>query len=861
MKKMLFLVVMLLSLFFITSCGGSNSNKKEPSVNDLQLNFELSEDELSYVVSGKHNSKGEIIIPDTYLGLPVKSIKNEAFRDCVNLISITIPNSVTSIGDMAFSNCSALTNVEISNNVTKIGGYAFSKCTSLLRITIPDSVTEIGSYAFSNCSSLESIIIPSGIKSIGSEAFSGCSSLKFNMYNEGLYLGNFENKYVVLVEINDKTITSYEVCGGTKIIFGKAFSECSLLESVLIPDSVVSISSKAFLGCGSLKYNVHNEGLYLGNYANKYLALMGINEKKVKSFEIHENAKLIDETAFFDCDLLENVIIPRSIKNIGIGAFSECSLLENVYYTGTINEWCNISLEGYGSNPMTFASHFYMLDEKNEYYEVTEIVIPNTIKVIGVHQFYGFDNVKFIIIPDSVTSIGYEAFAGCYNLSRITLGNEITNIDEKAFSGCNKLVEVYNLSNINIIAGKKAYGYVGYFVKAIHSSLDEESILSEVNDFIFMNINNEYSLISYYGNETDVILPEDINGSSYKIYDYAFSSSNLTSIIIPSGVKSIGYSAFSGCSSLKNIEIKEGLTSIADYAFYKCSSLTNIEIPNGVTNVGDYTFSGCSNLTSITIPASITSINKDPFGSCYRLYRINYGGTVEDWCNITFEEHYSNPMYYTSNFYMLDENNEWYEVNEIIIPNTIEKIGDYQFSGFGHVDSITIPDSVTSIGRYAFYNCGHLTEISIPSSVTSVGNRAFYECYSLNYHVYNGGLYLGNSENEYMVFIEVSDNTITPYILHEDTKVLADSVFLTHSSLESIIVPDSVTYVGNWVFAHLGSLTDIYYTGTQEQWNNINFGLDNYNLTTSTIHFYSEEEPTTDGNYWHYDVNGNVVLW
>jgi len=107
----------------------------------------------------------------------VTSIGDTAFADCTSLTSVTIPNSVTSIGQRAFLDCTSLTSITIPNSVTSIGSVAFAGCTSLTSITIPNSVTSIGEHAFRNCTSLTSITIPNSVTSIGNETFRGCTSL------------------------------------------------------------------------------------------------------------------------------------------------------------------------------------------------------------------------------------------------------------------------------------------------------------------------------------------------------------------------------------------------------------------------------------------------------------------------------------------------------------------------------------------------------------------------------------------------------------------------------------------------------------------------------------------------------------
>ncbi len=174
MKKsivLLLLVVMVLALLPFSAL----SVRAET---DWQgVTYTLSGDGTYYIVSKCTWSATSVVIPDTYNGLPVKEIGNEAFDDCDSLTSIEIPNSVTTIGNSAFSVCTSLTSIEIPNSVTTIGNEAFYWCTSLTSIEIPNSVTTIGHSAFFNCYSLTSIGIPNSVTTIGSYVFYSCDSL------------------------------------------------------------------------------------------------------------------------------------------------------------------------------------------------------------------------------------------------------------------------------------------------------------------------------------------------------------------------------------------------------------------------------------------------------------------------------------------------------------------------------------------------------------------------------------------------------------------------------------------------------------------------------------------------------------
>ena len=258
------------------------------------------------------------------------SIGSSAFYSCSRLTSITIPDSVTSIGSSAFYGCTKLiekvngvsyagncvidfddsvVSVNIREGTTIIANSAFSNSTKMRTVTIPDSVKTIGSSAFYNCTSLTSITIPDSVTSIGDYAFWNCSSLTYNTYDNGYYLGNESNPYLVLIKAKDTSITSCEINSATRFIHSSAFSACSSLTSITIPDSVTSIGSLAFLNCSSLT----------------------------------------------------SITIPDSVTSIGDSAFYYCYSLTSINFGGTKEQWNAIS-KGYEWNYSTGKYTIYCTD-------------------------------------------------------------------------------------------------------------------------------------------------------------------------------------------------------------------------------------------------------------------------------------------------------------------------------------------------------------------------------------------------------------------------------------------------------------------------------------------------------------------
>ena len=192
----------------------------------------------------------EYVIERIIIGDGVTTIGENAFRDCSNLTSVTIPNSITEIGGRAFEGCFALTSVTIPNSVTTIGENAFRDCSNLTSVTIPNSVTEIGFRAFSSCSSLTSVTIPNSITEIGDYTFSDCREL-----------------------------TSVTIPNSVTKIDGRAFANCSSLKNFTFGSGLQSIGQEAFSGCINIT-QISSEAVVPP--ACRRNALDGINKSKCK---------------------------------------------------------------------------------------------------------------------------------------------------------------------------------------------------------------------------------------------------------------------------------------------------------------------------------------------------------------------------------------------------------------------------------------------------------------------------------------------------------------------------------------------------------------------------------------------------
>ena len=361
------------------------------------LVYDISADETYAEVIGYNGTATRIKIAEEYNGLPVTKIANGVFSE-KNIVSIIIPDGVTSIGPYAFQNCNYLTSIAIPNNLTEISNYAFYGCSRLTRITIPNSVTSIGDYAFYECSGLTSIVIPNSVTSLGEQSFYDCRNLTsitigngvttigihafekctglqsvyindiaawckilFKKYSDDLsiysnplyyakelYLNNVLLKELVVPESVTyisahafrfySNLTSVTLHNGVVSIDDYAFSECKNLKSVILGDEMTYIGNNIFYGCDSLTYNEYQYGKYLGSNTNPYLILMSLSNKMYSNYMIHENTKIIHCMVFWGCVRIESITIPNQVIFIGDAAFGSCDNLKYVAFENP-NGW------------------------------------------------------------------------------------------------------------------------------------------------------------------------------------------------------------------------------------------------------------------------------------------------------------------------------------------------------------------------------------------------------------------------------------------------------------------------------------------------------------------------------------------
>ncbi len=270
-------------------------------------------------------------------------------------------------------------------------------------------------------------------------------------------------------------------------------------------------------------------------------------------------------------------------------------------------------------------------------------------------------------------------------------------------------------------------------------------------------------ITKYKGTDESIVIPSEIDGKKVTV---------------------IGSSAFYGFKSLKNIEIPDGITSIENYAFCQCWSITSLSVPESVTSIGTGAFRFCGDLKEIKLPSNLTVLSDSLFGADANLEYITFGDAEK--------------------------------TDTVIIPETVQKIGNYVFMNCEKIKNIKLPSNLKSIGKTCFQGCISLTGLFIPQSVESIGGGIFGDCDALqsveiedenNNFIFKDGI-LYDVKNGILVS---AVNSLIPekVIVDECTKTIDYSAFADCNNLYEIEIPQGVVNIGEKAFARLDNLKNI----------------------------------------------------
>ena len=528
--------------------------------------------------------------------------------------------------------------------------------------------------------------------------------------------------------------------------------------------------------------------------------------------------KRINPNAFADCTNITSIVIPEEVITIGRSAFRNCKKLEKVIIPDSIS---HIDLDAFygctgllefevGKNNEYYMndSQGALIDKRSMYlirYPIasrkTTYCVPDGVKHINQEAFQGSKSLKNVELPDSVESIGISAFKECTNLVKIDIPDTVNEVGSRAFESC------INLTDVSIGDG------VAY-----------------IKSYTFLNCINLKNVIM--GKSIEAI-------ESYSFKDCA----KLSFVDFSNCITTIGYEAFANCANLRSVELSCNLKTIEGSAFDGCINLSEITIPDCVIEIGQFAFGNTafynndSNWDEGVLYIGNHLIDVNPYHSAIKgTYKIKQG------TKCIADHAFSSSR----------------ELTNIIIPDSVTSIGDTAFSYCIGITSIVIPKSVKKIGASSFAYCEKLKSITILGDISDIGS-----------HPFDGTAYYLDDSNwcdnvlyisKYLVGVkeEISGN----YKIKPGTRAIAHSAFMDCEKLESVVIPNGITCIPQYLFDGCDSLEsitipksvkvietlslensiiNIFYTGTKEEWAEILIDKTN-NISRATIHYNTENE-------------------
>ncbi len=609
----------------------------------------------------------------------------------------------------------------------------------------------------------------------------------------------------------------------------------SSITSITIPENVSSISSTAFQSCDYLDtifwnvrlykdlssynatpfYTVRSniKSIYFGNQVQRIPQFLCYEMQSLTTVLFSKSISSIAYGAFKFCKSLSSLEIPNNIVKVDAEAFYGCVSLSSVNYKGNIDEWVKINFMNESATPTHYAKNLYINNEL-----LTDVIV------------FDADTIKNFV------------FNNCIGIKSVEIGNKVTFIEPSSFEGCSGMESI----KWNVIGSP-------------NNSNNSNSPFTKIKD----------NITSFTFNEDVAHIPDML----------CYGMSNLKQIDIPDSVKSIGNKSFKDCKSLELIEIGKSVVTIGKNAFSYCNKLKTITIPNNVTNIEQEAFYGCENLKIVYNHSDLNIIKGSKNCGYIGYYADLVGYEVSG-------------FFYNRQDIIIDYLGD-ISLTSVELPIVTKGISSGVLSKFSKLISITIGEEVVDLTTEVFDNCYNLKEINvscdnsnytsedgvlyskekteiikypaaksdssyiIPNSVTSINQNAFSGCKALTSIVWNAKDCADFEHSFYNCdspFYNIRTN-ITSFTFGNEVEHIPAYLCCEMSKLKEIIIPRSVTSIGNDAFEGCSGLTSVVWNARNHETFQYDFETPFYNLRSNITSFTFSDDVELIPAYLCYDMS------
>ncbi len=720
-----------------------------------------------------------LVIPATIDGYTVVAIGNNAFSGNVNIKSVTLPDTLTEIGYGAFNNCKNLTGtLTLPASLISFSGASYNagafEGTAITELIVKDGsgALKFKQYTFRNCTSLVKVTLPGRVTVIGDDAFSGCASLTTVNWSAGTSAQTIGARAFTATKLS-----SFVCPSSLETISTNAFNGIQYLKSVTLNEGLVTIGDGAFSGCTGLTGKLvipstvtsfsgasYDGGAFAGTSISELEILGGTKTLNIKSY------------TFAECKRLTKVTLPARVLIIGSKAFEGDTALKTF-------SWA----DGLGIQRIEDSAFVGT--------SLASFVAPSNLEYIGTNAFSGVESLKSVTFNEGLKTIADGAFKECTRLTgTLTLPSSLSlfegaSYEDGAFAGT-------SITEVVVESGNEPLAIKSYtFENCL--KLKKVTLPERVKSIGAYAFNGAASL-------SEVIWE---GGMTQSIGDYAFVGTRLNSFVCPTGLVSIGQSAFKGVTALTTVEFNEGLTTIAAGAFKDCTGLSGtltlpstlskfegayyddgafentnyseVIITDGVVElfIKGNTFTNCKNLKKVTLPGRVSGLGHYAFDGASALTTVLWDGGV-------FDQTIGQYAFRGTALFAFK------------CPDTLVSIDERAFQGVKTLISVTFNEGLTSIGVGAFKDCTNLTgTLVLPTTLTELPGS-----------YYNDGAFENTGITEVVIKDDVANLNIHA------------RAFANCKQLAKVTLPGRTTSIHQQVFQGCEKLTTLKVTEIDDAW-------------------------------------------